>query len=88
MQPTYITLLAVVAVGKVTPIGRYEPVPDVVQVNVRVVPLSLMRKINFFPFTGEPIVDALNVKVSARPSQTYWSYKDGLTVMDELDAAL
>jgi len=88
MQPTYITLLAVVTVGKVTPIARYEPAPEVVQVKVRVVPLSLMRKTCFVPFVGDPVVDALNVKVAASAVQTYWSYKDGLIVTDVSDAAL
>lgn len=88
MHPTYITLLIVVAVGKVTPIARYEPVPEVVQVRVRLVPLSLMRKISFVPFVGEPVVDALNVSAPARAVQTYWSYREGSTAIEVSDAAL
>ena len=61
IQPTYVVLLAVVVVGKVTPMTVKVPF----QVNALPVPLSKSLNISFSPFVGVPI-GALIVSADAR----------------------
>lgn len=71
IQPTYKTFETTVVVGKVTPIARKLPAPDVVQLSARAVPSSLIRMIILFPFTGDPVVEAGKDSELARAVTTY-----------------
>lgn len=69
MHPIYMGVEATVVVGSVMLRARYAP-DVVVQVSVRGVPLSLMRKIKRWPSEGDPDGAAI-VAFVARPVTSY-----------------
>ena len=81
IQPTYVVLFGVVAVGSVTLIGVYVAF----QVSVRVVPLSNILIVILSPSTGDP-VGASIAKLAANAVKTKISPDAILGVNVEADA--